>query len=129
MQGSREYKGLLKTGQVGRLFIETGDHARGSTLRIFALPKGADVPEGSRYLPTDMERTEVYGVTGGQPGWTESYGWLHRGPWVADFERHVAACRILQDAADQKQEVERIQLEREENQRKMSLLATYPGAA
>jgi len=129
MQGSREYNGLLETGQVGRLFIETGSHARGTTLHIYVLPEGAKVPEGARYLPTDMLRTEVYGVTGGQPGWTESYGWLHRGPWVADFERHVAERQAIKDAADKKQEAARLQREREENQRKMALLATYPGAA
>jgi uncharacterized protein CbrC (UPF0167 family) len=33
---------------------------------------------------------EVYGVTSGNPGWTETYGWLHTGKWVEDFERLVA---------------------------------------
>lgn len=81
MNGAREFAGLFNTGQYGRLFIESGSHARGSTFRIHVLPSDCEVncrpfPEGT---------VEVYGVVSGQPGWTESYGWLHKGKWQEDF--------------------------------------------
>ncbi len=91
MRGARAYATLFETGQYGRLYLVSGEHARGKTFRIFILPQGEDAqPNGPNNAPLNTDAVEVYGVTDGVPGWTETYGWLHEGPWQADFERMVA---------------------------------------
>lgn len=88
MQGAREYYDLFETGQYGKLWIQTGYHARGNTFRIYVLPEG--VVDANKYpLSMIKDAVEVYGVVFGNPGWTESYGWLHEGPWVDDFNKLV----------------------------------------
>lgn len=90
MRGAREYSDLFKTGQYGKLYITVGSHARGSTFHIQVLPAGEKaIPNGKGNLCTNKNAVEVYGVEGGNPGWTESYGWLHRGKWIEDFEKLV----------------------------------------
>lgn len=70
MQGAREYYPFFSDGEkLGDMTIRTGEHARGKIFCIFILG------------------VEVYGVLGGNPGWTEYYGWKRTGPWVEDFER------------------------------------------
>lgn len=32
---------------------------------------------------------EVYGIVGGQPGWTEIYSWIHKGNWVDPIEKYL----------------------------------------
>jgi len=92
MQGAREYANLFgDQEQHGRLCICSGSHARGRTLHIWVLPP-SDLLE--RLSPWAIPgAVEVYGVVSGQPGWTETYGWLHRGKWVQDFEALVAQRR------------------------------------
>lgn len=86
MNGAREYARLFETGQYGRLYVVSGSHARGRTFRIFVLPKDETaIPNGPNNGPANKETVEVYGVVGGQRGWTESYGWLHQGMWQEDF--------------------------------------------
>lgn len=87
MQGSRGYCDLFTTGQYGRLYISVGSHARGSTFHIWVLPE--NLPEKWTRIHEVPDAVEVYGVTGGQPGWTETYGWLHTGKWQEDFEMLV----------------------------------------
>jgi hypothetical protein len=82
MTGAREYAPLFRTGQYGRLFISSGRHARGYEFTVWVLPEGEDVPQGD--YPSS-KAVEVYGVLGGQRGWTEWYGWIKDGPWQADF--------------------------------------------
>ena len=88
MKGAREYCELFETGQYGKLFIETGSHARGKTFHIWIVPEGEsfDPRYGRPYNPNAVE---VYGVIGGNPGWTENYGWLHEGQWCEDFAKLV----------------------------------------
>ncbi len=83
MKGAKEYAKLFKSGQYGKLHIVSSAHARGSTFHIYIGYKG--------------EMAEVYGIIGGNPGWSESYGWLHKGKWVEDFERLVEVRRSGRD--------------------------------
>ena len=87
MNGAREYAGIFQTGQYGKLYLVCGNHARGRTFHIYVMPsetKHIGMP------CTCKEAVEVYGIVSGQPGWTETYGWLHRGKWINDFDRLVA---------------------------------------
>ena len=90
MKGAREYAQLFETGQDGRFYIVSGKHARGLTFRIQILPEGKEaIPNGHGNLCINNDAVLVYGVISGQPGWTESYGWLYRGPWEKDFMKLV----------------------------------------
>lgn len=124
-----DYAKLFRTGQYGRLYIVSGSHARGRTFHIYVLPDGESAIErGPDNGPRNPDAVEVYGVVGGLPGWTEYYGWLHRGPREADFQ-------ALVDAARARQEEEALALERAKQQRRderaareAALLSTYrPG--
>lgn len=126
MRGAREYADLFGTSQHGRLYIVSGYHARGKTFRIFVLPEGEKaIPNGPHNAPLNKDAVEVYGIIGGHPGWTESYGWLHKGKWQQDFEAMVAARKA--EIADQKSkfEAEIQQDEQKEKERVQSLLAAY----
>lgn len=86
MKGARRYADLFKTGQYGRLYLVSGSHARGKTFRIYILPDGNNaLPNGEHNPPLNTNAVEVYGVVSGNPGWTESYDWIHRGKWQNDF--------------------------------------------
>ena len=97
MNGAREYAELFRESQQhGKLFLKVGCHARGETFYVYVTPTDAEVCLGS-------EMVEVYGITSGQPGWTETYGWLHRGPWEDDFARLVEEAKtekMIIDATD-----------------------------
>lgn len=123
MQGAREYAGLFnRTEQVGRLYISAGHHARGDTLHIWVLPEGYEQPQGS--FP-GSNAVEVYGVTGGQPGWTETYGWLRHGPWEDDFRRIVVERRALSAKRKEDREARKNAAKRADEDRAASLLASY----
>jgi hypothetical protein len=83
MNGAREYAELLGTGKFGKLGFVSGQHARGKTFHVYLLDK----EEGN---PT----IEVYGIVDGQPGWTESYGWLHTRKWIDDFNLLVESTKL-----------------------------------
>ncbi len=102
MKGAREYANLFsKAVQIGRLYILPHYHARGKTFRIYVLPEGESVVENAGINPPlNAESVEVYGIVGGNPGWTESYGWIHRGKWQDDFNRIVAE-KVLQKEEDE----------------------------
>lgn len=122
MKGAREYAMMFKTGQHGKLFLVSGSHARGETFHIWVLPTDEPI-KGKPWTVKDA--VEVYGITGGQPGWTETYGWLHKGKWQTDFYNLFEV---------RKQEIEQEKLERLRDQdekeksaaeRKNALLAAY----
>jgi len=75
MKGADEFKDAFPVykGRVdyGSLSVFPGEHARGYTLNVYA------------------NGVNVFGIVDGNPGWTESYGWLHKGPWQKDFETLV----------------------------------------
>ena len=90
MKGT-EFANLFTTGQYGRFYIVSGSHARGNTFRIQILPEGEKaIANGNQNLCLNKDAVEIYGVVSGNPGWTESYGWLHRGKWEEDFNKLVA---------------------------------------
>lgn len=102
MKGADEYAALFTTGQYGRLWITSGRHARGATFRIYVLPANVEAKSnGPNNPPICDNYVEVYGITGGQPGHTETYGWLRDGPWIADFEslvqNRIKAAAVLCD--------------------------------
>lgn len=126
MQGAREFARLFDTGQYGRLYIVSGYHARGNTFHIFVLPEGeAVIPNGRSNPPLNPDAVEVFGITGGHPGWTETYGWLHRGKWCDDFAELVRVRKQKIASREAKIEAEK-EIERQENAKRVSeLLARY----
>ena len=91
MKGAQRYASLFETGQHEKLYLVSGKHARGSTFQVFILQeRETAIPNGPNNPPLNKDAVEVYGVISGQPGWTESYGWLHDGKWQADFAKLVS---------------------------------------
>mgnify|MGYP001601647952 FL=1 len=86
MNGARELGKLFGQGEFrsGKLLIVSGKHARGRYFHIYT-------------VGDDGSKTEVYGILGGQPGWTEYYGWLHKGKWQDDF---FEVCKRQQQAVE-----------------------------
>lgn len=126
MIGARKFAGLFKTGQHGRLYLVSSRHARGTTFRIYVLPAGVEaIPNSDVNPPLNSDAVEVYGVVSGNPGWTETYGWLHEGKWQADFAELVAQREAELAAAESTtQDAESLRREREDKKR-AELLATY----
>ncbi|RAU96785.1 hypothetical protein [Paenibacillus sp. YN15] len=77
------------------LFV-VAEHARGETFFIYL-------------IGDDDSLFEVYGVTGGHRGWTETYGWLRKGTWVLP---------ILKYLRDLEAEIRRYDMDKAEAQRK-----------
>ena len=76
MKGAREYAEYFTTGQYGCFYIVSGRHARGATFHIQLLPWGEEaIPNGDNNLCLNENAIEIYGIIGGNPGWTEWYGW------------------------------------------------------
>lgn len=124
MKGAREYAHLFKRGitQYGRLLICMSDHARGYTLNVWVLKEGV---ERLGTYPSESEGVEVYGVISGQPGWTESYGWLHQGPWEEDFAKLVRSLQLEKDARDTQNQAMHAESERLRKESQKQLLSTY----
>lgn len=122
MNGAREFSGLFDVEQVGRLYIVPGRHARGETLHIWVMP--SDEPHG-RTPWTHPDAVEVYGVTGGQPGWTESYGWLHAGKFQEDFAALVTQRRAAAEERRIAREQAKAAAQAAERDRKAKLLSGY----
>ena len=122
MQGAREYATMFSSGQHGRLYLVRGEHVCGKTFHIWVLFSAEPV---AGMLWSVKGAVEVYGIMGGQPGWTETYGWLHRGKWEQDFAALVEARRAEIAAGVARREQEKADAEDAERQRKASLLAAY----
>jgi hypothetical protein len=117
---------MFSTGQYGRLYLVSGCHARGKTFRLYVLPEGeAALSNGPSNGPLNADAVEVYGVTGGHPGWTETYGWLHHGKWEQDFAALVKMRRAHLAAAVELRDKENAYAAEAERQRKASLLGGY----
>ena len=78
MIGANQYARIFGNERCGKLRFASGSHARGPTFHVYA-------------TVADGKEIEVYGLTGGQAGWNETYGWLHKGKWQEDFEKAVTA--------------------------------------
>lgn len=125
MQGAREYATMFMTGQYGRLYLLSGCHARGKVFHIYVLPEGEAAQPNGPNAPLNKNAVEVYGITGGQPGWTETYGWLHRGKWEQDFAALVEARRVEIEARQALIGQKMAAAELAERERKAALLAAY----
>ena len=124
MQGAREYAKLIPTGQYGRLYCMSGRHARGTTFYIYVLPKGENAisTEGSLSL---TDAVEVFGIIGGNPGWSECYGWLHQGKWQEDFRILLESKKKEYEQKRVEEEARKIDAHREEQRREIALLGNY----
>lgn len=126
MNGAREFAEMFRTGQHDRLYLVSGHHARGKTFHIYVLPEGvAAESNGPCNGPVNSDAVEVYGIVGGQPGWTESYGWLHKGRWQADFAELVAKRQAEIDAAALAYQLAQRASDKQVAAKKASLLANY----
>jgi hypothetical protein len=87
VNGAKKYYDAFKgrSQQINRLYLSFSTHARGKCFSLYVLPEGAE--KSRTFKSSNM--VEVYGIINGQPGWTESYGWLHEGKWQDDFNRIV----------------------------------------
>lgn len=122
MRGAREYASLFESGQHGRLYFVSGSHARGKTFRIYVLPS----EEPIHLMPWSCkDAVEVYGIVSGHPGWTEVYGWLHKGPWVNDFHAIVKNRKSEIDFRNKQQEKLKIEAEEHKNRKTLELLSRY----
>ena len=125
MQGAREFATLFADNKKrGRLCPIAGSHARGKTFHLYIVPEGFVVPTGMH--PAGVPgAVEVYGITGGQPGWTETYGWLHRGKWEHDFAALVESRRAEIAANNARRAAEDERRKDAERQKIADLLANY----
>lgn len=123
MNGAREYAKLFPgTNQRGRLLLVAGAHARGLTFHIYVLPEGFDFHTHGK---TSYDRVEVYGIIGGNPGWTETYGWLRQGPWKQDFEKIVDEQKERNKAREEQEAADKQEVENARQSRINQLLSTY----
>jgi len=126
MQGAREYAKLIPTGQYGRLYCTSGTHARGRTFRIQVLPKGEKAIEnGPSNLCINEDAVEVYGIIGGNPGWSEWYGWLHLGKWQDDFMVLVNSKKREYEQKKAEEEKQKTDAHMKEADREARLLSNY----
>jgi len=126
MKGTEKYAHLFKTGQYGRFYIVSGHHARGNTFHIQLLPDGEQaIPNGSNNLCTNKDAVEIYGITGGQPGWTETYGWLHKGKWIEDFQKLAAGLQWDIECAELERQQQIKQQQENESDKIKRLLSNY----
>jgi len=126
MKGARKYALLFKTGQYGKLYITSGNHARGRTFRIQILKEGEIAkPNGDGNCCINNGAVIVYGVTGGVRGWTETYGWLHEGKWQEDFEKLVTEKRTKISFENEKYIKQRLEEEKAEEDHINKTLIEY----
>lgn len=67
----------------------TSSHARGKCFNIFLVE---DINMSDEELKTSAFK--VYGVVGGQRGWTEEYGWTHKGKWCMPILKYLKDLQI-----------------------------------
>ena len=126
MYGAREYAELIPTGQYGRLYCTSGVHARGKTFRIQVLPENEEaLSNGAGNICVNRDAITVYGVIGGQSGWTEWYGWLHHGQWEEDFMSLVRAIEKEHKRVIDEREEANIHRDLIEKERIEALLSNY----
>lgn len=123
MIGAREYASLFKKSQQhGKLYLQVDSHARGKTFHIWVLPN-TDPISDTIYRTKDA--IEVYGITGGQPGWSETYGWLHRGKWEHDFEQLVKNKKLEVEAEKERERARKEEAAARKKARIKKLLDAY----
>jgi len=126
MHGSNKYARLFKTGQYEKLYLVSGQHARGVTFYIQILPEGEIArSNGNNNLCVNEDAVTVYGVISGQLGWSERYGWIHEGPWMDDFEKLVKKAEFdKEEKENERKTLLNYQIEKEQKRIK-DLLDAY----
>ncbi len=126
MEGATEYANMFKTGQYGKFYLVSASHGRGATFHIQILPEGEKaITNGNANLCRNKNAVEVYGIISGHPGWTEVYGWLHKGKWQEDFKELVIA-RKKEIAAKREEGADALKNKKEEEAAHISsLLKSY----
>lgn len=123
MKGAKRYAELFgKNQQLGKLYAQVGSHARGRTFKLWVLPN-EELIDKSIHIVKDA--IEVYGVVSGQPGWTESYGWVHKGPWEKDFKNWVHSLELAQAEAQRTRQANTEEAEIKRNLKIKELLDNY----
>ena len=137
MQGARDYNNLIKKGERlglveqinsniyrhNNLVFLLGEHARGKTFQMYAVDGNNFDNSCVKYASVGCEKLEVYGILGGQNGWTEFYGWKEEGKWQDTFEQ---LCIQIEDEIDKalkkseelrlrKEELQRVELQEKKN--------------
>jgi hypothetical protein len=64
-------------------------------------------------------------MTGGQRGWTETYGWLHEGKWQDDFEALVSDRRAEIEASNAVRSQEASRAKAQDQNRVSDILSAY----
>ncbi len=111
MTGAREYAEYMPSGIYGKLRIVSGEHARGRTFRV--------------YVGDEKNSVEVYGIISGNPGWTECYGWLHKGPWQEDFYKQFESKKLERQEAIKRSIATTAETIEKENKRIADVLSSY----
>lgn len=126
MIGAREYSKYFKTGQYGKLYVVSGSHARGKTFNIYVLPDGVKAKSnGPNNAPLNNGSVKVYGVVSGNIGWTESYGWLHKGKWVEDFNNLYKTARAEKERQSKEFEEKKLEKVEDKNKKDIDMLSNY----
>jgi hypothetical protein len=139
MKGAREYYNIIqkayqyKIGGLKKLNLEhgwnggdskafiynnfvfvTSSHARGKCLHIFLIDKQYQDDEEIK-----SNAFEVFGIVGGQPGWTEEYNWLHEphGKWVLPITRYLGNLQSEADTLDHENMMKRGEQKKEEKRK------------
>lgn len=135
MRGAREYYNLIlgaSEKSVGKLRLERdsgsyrnlgnmvfqfSEHARGKEFHIYIVKSLDDVKMNGLY---NAEKLEVYGVAGGQLGWTEWYDWLIAGPWQKEFNALIVKLQdeALKAHAEESERVYKSEIEERERKKK-----------
>lgn len=87
------------------------DHARGKTFKIWIYEK----PEITDYI--NEEHLEVYGITGGDAGWTETYGWTKTGSWIEYIEKYFNS--LIEFRKDNQKKKSELNMESEKQKREL----------
>lgn len=124
MKGADEYARIFETGQCGRFYFVSSSHARGATFNIYILPEG-EKAIGNANSPLNNNAVEVYGIIRGNDGWSEEYGWLHKGKWVGDFLKLAKRAKALRAKMHLETTRKHDGKTAKENDRIKKLLATY----
>lgn len=125
MKGADKYYDLFggRSQQIGRLFLQIHAHARGKCFEMYLLPEGTTVA-GSR-IGSTKDAVQIYGRTGGQRGWTESYGWLHKGDFQDEFNMIVDRKEVELSERIEKRKLEMEGINKAKDEKTASLLASY----
>jgi hypothetical protein len=99
-------------------------HARGKCFSINVLPEKVSANDDTQ-LSQRGDWVEVYGMVSGQRGWTEEYGWLKKGPWVADFMKALEEAEAKKSRDKISIEQKRAETIKKADDRDNDLLASY----